>query len=543
MENYNSRLHTLGNWFRRHKDWILMAIGLGFLFWLIYDLARSRLIELSTAGIILGVGLLLVALANFFFRYYGYKSKARIIGVLLIAFMIIISIFGIGLSDDLTAAIQRLSWHERVYTEKMNLYTYEQAPIRDLSKVNGELSVGVLNTVNQKMNEYTLEQLNQRGLKTKVHEYGSIQQMMRALKGQTLQVVLLEPYQIELAKEYPDLVTIDRELTKVESFEKETSLMDKPAEKDIENERYTVLITSSTAPLNQPNYRTYQCLVVSVDPVSQKILLISLPRNIYIPVTCSDEFACAPGQYEKLSLLSYHSQEVLRQSVESYLGIKLDYTIRVDLDTLSNALDRLGKTKVNNPNYYVTGNTVFNEGEIELNSVTADLYIRDFNDFSEVDQQFENNHLNLLKALLPFNWISSLAEMNPILDIIKESIQTDFSYNDLCEIINTFILYPNKWDILEMTPIRTNGFENSPQLTGFTYVNYANEDSINRIRKVLQLFNNGEEFSVDQSDIQAALDAQAQAQAEAEAQAQAEAEAQAQAEAAAQAEAEAYSLQ
>ncbi|WP_083647593.1 LCP family protein [Ileibacterium valens] len=533
MENYNSRLHTLGNWFRRHKDWILMAIGLGFLFWLIYDLARSRLIEFSTAGIILGVGLLLVALANFFFRYYGYKSKARIIGVLLIAFMIIISIFGIGLSDDLTAAIQRLSWHERVYTEKMNLYTYEQAPIRDLSKVNGELSVGVLNTVNQKMNEYTLEQLNQRGLKTKVHEYGSIQQMMRALKGQTLQVVLLEPYQIELAKEYPDLVTIDRELTKVESFEKETSLMDKPAEKDIENERYTVLITSSTAPLNQPNYRTYQCLVVSVDPVSQKILLISLPRNIYIPVTCSDEFACAPGQYEKLSLLSYHSQEVLRQSVESYLGIKLDYTIRVDLDTLSNALDRLGKTKVNNPNYYVTGNTVFNEGEIELNSVTADLYIRDFNDFSEVDQQFENNHLNLLKALLPFNWISSLAEMNPILDIIKESIQTDFSYNDLCEIINTFILYPNKWDILEMTPIRTNGFENSPQLTGFTYVNYANEDSINRIRQVLQLFNNGEEFSVDQSDIQAALDAQAQA----------EAEAQAQAEAAAQAEAEAYSLQ
>lgn len=131
----------------------------------------------------------------------------------------------------MTAAIQRLSWHERVYTEKMNLYTYEQAPIRDLSKVNGELSVGVLNTVNQKMNEYTLEQLNQRGLKTKVHEYGSIQQMMRALKGQTLQVVLLEPYQIELAKEYPDLVTIDRELTKVESFEKETSLMDKPAEK------------------------------------------------------------------------------------------------------------------------------------------------------------------------------------------------------------------------------------------------------------------------------------------------------------------------
>lgn len=246
-------------------------------------------------------------------------------------------------------------------------------------------------------------------------------------------------------------------------------------------------------------------------------------RNIYIPVTCSDEFACAPGQYEKLSLLSYHSQEVLRQSVESYLGIKLDYTIRVDLDTLSNALDRLGKTKVNNPNYYVTGNTVFNEGEIELNSVTADLYIRDFNDFSEVDQQFENNHLNLLKALLPFNWISSLAEMNPILDIIKESIQTDFSYNDLCEIINTFILYPNKWDILEMTPIRTNGFENSPQLTGFTYVNYANEDSINRIRQVLQLFNNGEEFSVDQSDIQAALDAQAQAQAEAAAQAEAEA--------------------
>lgn len=166
---------------------------------------------------------------------------------------------------------------------------------------------------------------------------------------------------------------------------------------------------------------------------------------------------------------------------------------------------------------------MFNEGEIELNSVTADLYIRDFNDFSEVDQQFENNHLNLLKALLPFNWISSLAEMNPILDIIKESIQTDFSYNDLCEIINTFILYPNKWDILEMTPIRTNGFENSPQLTGFTYVNYANEDSINRIRQVLQLFNNGEEFSVDQSDIQAALDAQAQAQAEAAAQAEAEA--------------------
>lgn len=74
-----------------------------------------------------------------------------------------------------------------------------------------------------------------------------------------------------------------------------------------------------------------------------------------------------------------------------------------------------------------------------------------------------------------------------------------------------------------MTPIRTNGFENSPQLTGFTYVNYANEDSINRIRQVLQLFNNGEEFSVDQSDIQAALDAQAQAQAEAAAQAEAEA--------------------
>lgn len=506
MEKFKERLMQFGSALRKHIDWIGIAIGLLFVLWLVYDLARTRLIELSTAGILLGAGAVLAALAYLFFRYFGSDFKGRLVGWLLIVLMVLTSVFGIGLSDQVTACLQRLAWHEKMFTEEIGVYTYAQAPVQDLNRKDLELSVGILEGTNENLNNYAIDQLREGGARIKVQSYGSIQQMMRALKGQSIQLLLLEPFQVSLAREYPDLEKADRELKKLTSYQYETSLTDSPKPVDIENESYSVLITSSVDPLSEQSYRTYQCMVAVVNPKSQRILLIHIPRNLLIPEVCQDDYACTPGQNEKVSLMTYSSQEVLRESVAEWLGTEINYSVRLDMNSLSQLIEKNGSVKVYNPNYYVTGNTAFNEGEIELNPVMAAIYLNDFNDFSEADMQIENNHLNVLRSMLPFQWIHSLFDMEPVLNTIRDSVQTNFSYNDLCEIVKTFILYPNHWDIQEMTPVVEDGFDSSSALSGYTYINGAWGDSQNRIRQAAQALKQGAEVSTDLSDIQNQLD-------------------------------------
>lgn len=529
MEKFRERCREIADFLKIHIDWIGIGIGLLFVFWLVYDLWRTRLIEISTAGIILGIGAVAAALAYFFFRFYGFDKKGKILSWLLIALMTAGSVFGIGISDQLTAAVQKLSWHDKNYKEYIGFYAYRQAPVGNLDADSSEVTIGILTTNNGNLNNYALDQLRERGVKFKTHNFGSIQQMIRALKGQSVQLLLLEPYQIELAKEYPELARADKELVKVESVEVDTNMNDEPSSVDVETDPYSVLIMTSTDPLNKSSFRTYQCLLAWINPQTQQILLINLPRNLLIPESCSNEAACTPGAADKISLLTFHSQNVLRQSLEAWLGSEINYTVRIDMKTLDNILEKTGTVRVNNPNYYISGNTVFNQGEIDLNAVTADIYLSDFNDFSEADQQTENNHLNVLRGFLPFNWITSLFDMEPVLDIVKNSIETDFSYDSLCEIVRTFILYPNHWDVHEMSPVVRQGFENSSILSGYTYVNGILDPSLDRIRGAIEALKNGDEINTDQSDIQEALNQELEAQAQAQAETQAAAEAAAQA--------------
>lgn len=430
------------------NPWLLALVpALGLLIWLTAEMVRVQLFSMLQVGLILGAGLLVLCAALLLLQFLEGRA-VRLIGTALCAVVCIASFSGQASAREIAVAVQQAARHTDTIHRTIGLYTMKQVPVASLHALEGA-SIGILGTRGQADADRFVQDLQEQdGVKVHTVSYPTMDSLIKAMKGQAVRAVFLSSEDIKLASAFPGMDSLRSELSLVRDFSVDTGLHNESVPVDMKTEPYTILVSASDAPLDQESYRSVLTAAVVVNPKTRTALSIFLPRSLKTRYVCPPELECIEEE-DKLGLASLFSMEALKETAESLLDLTINYTVRIDMETLVSLLDYDDPLSVWNDYEYSSGNYTFREGEITMNPAMARAYWKELSDFSATDSEVQYNTGHLLRAVVEKMKEDRTLQDTEGLEMLSKAIHTNMSYTELCTFLQTFCLQPVPYELLE----------------------------------------------------------------------------------------------
>nr|WP_320025670.1 LCP family protein [uncultured Acetobacterium sp.] len=172
-------------------------------------------------------------------------------------------------------------------------------------------------------------------------------------------------------------------------------------------------------------------IVVMYDPVQQKMVMASLPRDLRVNI---------PGYgLDKINhAYAYGGRALVDQTIEELLGIKLDFSVKIDFDTFSKIINDVGGVKiVAQKAFYKNENTlVISPGEQVLNGKNALFYVR-FRSDSDGDYGRIGRQQEVIKSLMETLSTMSLKKKFQLIETYyNNGVETDANVSKIKEYLN-----------------------------------------------------------------------------------------------------------
>jgi LCP family protein required for cell wall assembly len=172
-------------------------------------------------------------------------------------------------------------------------------------------------------------------------------------------------------------------------------------------------------------------MVVMYDPKQQKMVMASLPRDLRVSI---------PGYgLDKINhAYAYGGRELIDQTIEELLGVKLDFSVKLDFDTFASIINDAGGVSINAQKDFYKNETqlVISQGEQVLNGKNALFYVR-FRSDSDGDYGRIARQQEVVKALMKNLSTMSLKKKLQLLETYyNNGIETDVNVSKLKEYLN-----------------------------------------------------------------------------------------------------------
>lgn len=172
-------------------------------------------------------------------------------------------------------------------------------------------------------------------------------------------------------------------------------------------------------------------MVVMFDPSTNKMVMASLPRDLRVNI---------PGYgLDKINhAYAYGGRELSDQTIEELLGIKLDFSVKLDFDTFSKIIDDFGGVKVNAKKefYNDLNKLIVDQGNQLLTGKQALFYVRfrsdSDGDYGRIGRQQEVV-ISLIKSLSSMSLKKKIKIVN---DYYNQGVETDAKVSKIEEYIN-----------------------------------------------------------------------------------------------------------
>lgn len=217
---------------------------------------------------------------------------------------------------------------------------------------------------------------------------------------------------------------------------------------------FIVYISGSDSRENveDPTARSDVNIVVVVNPKKGKILLASVPRDTYVQLHGTE------GLKDKLThagLRMYYDADMSKLTMEDFLGIKIDYTVKVSFDTVVSVVDELGgveifsdtalnlKVEKKNKTCHIIYGLQTVDGDCALR------FSRERKSYYRGDKHRGENQQEVLTGII--NKLSSsrdyVLKLPTILEIAADSFETSFSRDEITTLIRKQLESPIAWQV------------------------------------------------------------------------------------------------
>ena len=221
--------------------------------------------------------------------------------------------------------------------------------------------------------------------------------------------------------------------------------------------------------------RTDVNMLIGVDPVHKQFLIISLPRDAYIPNPALD------NGLDKLTHLCNNGIANTVTGLKDYMDIPLARYTMVNLETFKKIVDALDGVDIDNPYTFHGGKYEFPAGEMHLDGDQALAYVRERKSLPNGDFG-RNEHQTIvlraiLRKMLSFEIIS---KFNALLESLKGTFVTNIRVNDIYRLVNMQVTDMAEWKMISYQVTGTTGAAETASMPGqYLSVVYLNENQVN----------------------------------------------------------------
>ena len=368
--------------------------------------------------------------------------RIKKIALIIISFAILIAFSGTG--GYAVYAVNRINKNVNKITTKKkeenvtaSLVIYSGTsgdPITSVKDLN-ERKVGV--SKGSKTEEIAKNRFESEGVTPQYVELNGYQEVLSSLiTGKVDCAVMTTSYATDY-EEDPNLSNYLKDTSSLLDFsDTVTTTSTEGADKDITKEPFTVLVTGENQGLAD------SIILMSVNPVSMKITMSSIPRDSFVPISCWY------GGKSKINSAHASSEECMVNTVENVTGVDIDYTIEFNFASVIQVVDAVGGVDVDISTGFdaqcwdVEKDELvvyhLDPGEnVHLDGTRALGFVRERYAFPDGDFARQRHQQEVIEQVVE----KIMATRDPntflkILDAAGDNIKTNFTVNQMTSFIN-----------------------------------------------------------------------------------------------------------
>ncbi len=465
--------------------------------WGIVFLAIQALLTIGVIGVGLYVGMIpnryviIVALISLMFLGYTIASQMTdhffVIGRVISGLVCVIMAFSSFYLVTTYAAITDISNKTTEQVHEMTVIVMNDDPATVVADAL-DYNYGVVLTIDRTNTESMLEEIRtQNNVSVKTQEYEDAFSLVDALYTNEVQAIVFnEAYRENVTAERENF-NMDTKILDNHQVTQQVEIVQEEVKSDITNTPFVMYLSGVDSLGNSDTN-----LLAIINPEIKQVLLVSTPRDFYIPLSVSD------GVPDKLTHARSYGLDCSIETLEMLYDVKVNYYMTVSFSGLRKIIDSLGGVKVYS-DYTFTADwgPSFQEGYNKVSGREALAFARQRHDLPGGDRQRGKHQMNLIKAI--FKKASSpavLENYNGLMKSLGDSFDTNMKTKQITKLIKFQISEMPEWDIVNVSANGTDSREYT-----YTYrsrslsVMKPNMDTVKKIKKAIDKVLDGEKVT------------------------------------------------
>ena len=418
----------------------------------------------------------------------GIKIFFSIIGILVVVVSVVVLNYAIHTFDFL----KDISNADLKITEKYYVIVKADSPYNSLE----DIATFTMGTFNENTNIYqdAIKKLNELVEVTLVECDSSIQNVDNLLSGESTSILLSNLHKEQYEEEHKDF---EKQIKILETIEVETDHKEnevvtiKPVSEDVMTIYISGIDTYGGINLRS---RSDVNMLVTVNKKNHEILLTSIPRDYYV------QLHGTYGNKDKLTHAGIYGINMSVQTIQDFLGIDINYYVRVNFSTLEAVVNSIGGVEVYSditfrPTHHQS--VIIRQGMNHMDGRTALAFARERYAYSDGDRHRVRNQQEVLKGIInkATSDVSILTRYTTLLNNISGYFQTNVDMTEVADIVKIQLNEMPSWTIKQYS-LDGTGSSQPTHSMGATplYVMIPNQDTINTGSRYINGMTKGKTF-------------------------------------------------
>ncbi len=364
----------------------------------------------------------------------GIKIFFTFLSIILIASFSVISYYGYSTKDVINKITKKVDYK----TENYSVVILNSRDYEDINDLEG-LDIGYLDN-GSKGNKKAIEKI-EKSIESQNDDYDDVKKLSDDLLKKQIQAVLVEDsFKSILEEESSDFESDTKVLYKfsVKIPEEKTS-----KQVDVTKKPFNIYLTGiDTYGKITSVSRSDVNIVATINPVSGKILLTSIPRDYYVTLA-------GKNAKDKLTHAGIYGVDTSVKSIEDLLDIKINYYVKVNFTSIVKIVDSLGGITVHSDyNFVSKDNYRYVKGNNILNGKKTLSFARERHAFASGDVQRGKNQMYVIEGMAnELMQFSSVTKFDSLLDSLEGTFETNLSSDEISKLIKMQIDRNINWEI------------------------------------------------------------------------------------------------
>ena len=387
-----------------------------------------------------------------------------------------------------------------------SIVVLKSSSIKKESNLKGK-KIGTILDMDKKPTKRMLDDLNKDNIKYTTKDYSNLDELMDAFYSGEVDAICLNEKYRDILHETQAYFTFQTDTRIVHQNIHYTKVEknDNPSDpvNDISKDAFTVLVSGndSYGTLQDSNTRSDANLLLTVNPKTGTILMISIPRDYYVELVCPDdepELACPEGSYDKLTHSGLMGIKSTEKTIEKALGIKINYNVRINFSSVVNLVDALDGIDLDIKKgeevdiFYVNSQPGLSVGKHHVDGETALAFARERHAYLDGDNQRVRNQQKVFKAI--FNRIVSpkmITNYGKFMDALAVAFDTNLSGDEISKFVKYELNNMPNWNIESYAIVAEPDYQFCYQSQSYASVVQQNDIMNEVARKKIKAVLNG----------------------------------------------------